>query len=184
MGRQNGEVSESQTVIITIWIWEILRKRHEVGEYNLVTEICEGKHESFFRYFRMSPTQFHHILSLISPAISKDSTGRRPISASERLAVTGTIGLLRATARLYCVISHGARYWPDVYGITWKIGFDSIATELTLRRLRRLRRLWKNVIFHVTTWNSCGAAYVTYVTYVTWGWKPGISLVEFSQEQN
>jgi len=49
MGRQNGEVSESQTVIITIWILEILRKRHEVGEYNLVTEICEGEHESFFR---------------------------------------------------------------------------------------------------------------------------------------
>ena len=26
--------------------------------------------------------------------------------------------------------SNSARYWLDVYGLTWKIGFDPIATEL------------------------------------------------------
>ena len=42
-----------------------------------------------FRYFRMSPDRFNHLLSLVEPLIKKSETKfRKPISAGERLAVT------------------------------------------------------------------------------------------------
>ena len=43
----------------------------------------------FSRYMRMSPESFDHLLSLVSPLISKHTTKlREPISAAERLALT------------------------------------------------------------------------------------------------
>ena len=44
-------------------------------------------HESFFRYFRMAPSQFDYILSTIAPFISKDITGHSPISPMARLVI-------------------------------------------------------------------------------------------------
>jgi len=45
-------------------------------------------HESFFRYFRMTPSQFDYIMTMISPFISKDMTGRYTISPMEHLVTT------------------------------------------------------------------------------------------------
>ena len=43
----------------------------------------------FSRYMRMSPESFDHLLSLVSPLISKHTTKlREPVSATERLALT------------------------------------------------------------------------------------------------
>jgi len=51
-------------------------------------EMYDCDNESFFRYFRMTPSQFDYILTMIYPFISKDMTGRSPISPTERLVTT------------------------------------------------------------------------------------------------
>ena len=46
-------------------------------------------HESYFKYFRMTPSRFDHLLSLVGPAIIRQETNfRKPVSPGERLAVT------------------------------------------------------------------------------------------------
>ena len=70
------------------WVRQMLLRRHDVGEFNLFKEMYHHDHESFHRYFRMAPSQFDDILSMIEPVISKHDTGRPPISAAERLATT------------------------------------------------------------------------------------------------
>lgn len=43
----------------------------------------------FFRYLRMSPNRFEHLLSMIAPLIQKQETKmRKPISAAEQLVIT------------------------------------------------------------------------------------------------
>jgi len=54
----------------------------------LFQEMHDNDRESFIKSFRVNPDQFDYILSLISERIAKDSTGRQPISAAQRLAVT------------------------------------------------------------------------------------------------
>ena len=44
-------------------------------------------HESFYKYFRMTPERFDHLLSLVGPMLSKKSLYREPISPDERFAV-------------------------------------------------------------------------------------------------
>jgi len=51
----------------------ILLNRHDIGEYKLFQEMFDKDHESFFRYFRMAPEQFQHILSAVGPSISKET---------------------------------------------------------------------------------------------------------------
>ena len=46
----------------------ILQKRKTKGEFNLlVEELKLFDHELFFRYFRMSPTLFEQLLSMVAP---------------------------------------------------------------------------------------------------------------------
>ena len=70
------------------WVRDIIARRSEVGDYNLFTEMHDHDHESFGRYCRMSPVQFDYILSILHETLSKEVTGRIPITASERLALT------------------------------------------------------------------------------------------------
>ena len=59
------------------------------GEYHtLVKEMRENDHESFYRYFRMTPERFDHLPYLVGPMLIKKSLYREPISAGEPLAVT------------------------------------------------------------------------------------------------
>ena len=48
----------------------------------------ENDRFTFFKYTRMSPERFDHLLSLIRPKIEKEYKVRPPISAEERLAAT------------------------------------------------------------------------------------------------
>ena len=69
------------------------RRKHrfwirQIVDFNLFREMYHYDHESFFRYFRMMPSQFDYILTMTSPFISKDMTGRSPISPMERLVTT------------------------------------------------------------------------------------------------
>ena len=48
-----------------------------------------GDRESYFNYMRMSPEHCEHLLSLIKPLVTKETTNfRESISAGERLSIT------------------------------------------------------------------------------------------------
>ncbi len=56
------------------WVRPILQRRKEQGEYaNLIKEMQLGDHESFFKYFRISPTLFEALLNLVAPLIIKSN---------------------------------------------------------------------------------------------------------------
>ncbi|KAJ8982403.1 hypothetical protein NQ317_017205 [Molorchus minor] len=48
---------------------------------------CKKDHESFFKYTRMTPTQFTCLLRLVGPYLQKDKT-KNPISPEQRLRIT------------------------------------------------------------------------------------------------
>ena len=71
------------------WVRPINRKRKQQGEYaNLIREMQLGDHESFFKYFRMSPAVFESLFHLVAPLIIKSDPNRESIQPAERLAVT------------------------------------------------------------------------------------------------
>ena len=71
------------------WVRPILQQRKQQGEYfNFVREMQMADHESFFKYFRMSPHLFENLLRLVAPMILKSDQKREPISPAERLSVT------------------------------------------------------------------------------------------------
>ena len=61
-----------------------------MGEYHgLINEMRLVDHESYYKYFHMTPTRFDNLLSLVGPLITRQTTiMRAPVSAGERLAVT------------------------------------------------------------------------------------------------
>lgn len=56
--------------------------------HELVLELRTRDVELFIKYFRMTPTTFDHLLSLVLPKIQHYTTHSMPISAAERLALT------------------------------------------------------------------------------------------------
>ncbi|KAG1713960.1 Protein ANTAGONIST OF LIKE HETEROCHROMATIN PROTEIN 1 [Nymphon striatum] len=72
------------------WVRPIFERREEQGAYhNLVREMRLNDNEYYFKFHRMSPTQFDEILSLVGPIIQKQDTHfRSSISAGERLSMT------------------------------------------------------------------------------------------------
>ena len=71
------------------WVRAIFQTRRTRGEFHsLVNEMRLGDHQSFYRYFHMSPQRFNHLLSSVGPTITLQTTNfRQPISAGERLAI-------------------------------------------------------------------------------------------------
>ena len=56
------------------WIRDILRSCLLLGEYHtLVKEMRENDHESFYKYFRMTPERFDQLLLLVGPMLTKKS---------------------------------------------------------------------------------------------------------------
>ncbi|XP_046862866.1 protein ANTAGONIST OF LIKE HETEROCHROMATIN PROTEIN 1-like isoform X2 [Xenia sp. Carnegie-2017] len=71
------------------WIEDILKRRKELGEYHrLIQEMRLNDPESFYQYFRMTPSRFDLLLGLVGPYLKKNSLYREPVSPEERLAVT------------------------------------------------------------------------------------------------
>ena len=73
-----------------VWVRKLLRLRRTNGAFqNLIREMRISDRESHFRFFRMSAERFDHLLTVVAPFITKvDTNFRKPISATERLAVT------------------------------------------------------------------------------------------------
>ena len=72
------------------WVREIFRQRQRFGCYHtLVQELRLGDREWHFKFIRMSPERFEHLLRLVAPLISKKKTKLRiPIGPAERLYLT------------------------------------------------------------------------------------------------
>lgn len=72
------------------WVRAIFRQRQRYGCYHtLVQELRLGDREWHFKFIRMSPERFEHLLSLVAPHISKQKTKlRNPIGPAERLYLT------------------------------------------------------------------------------------------------
>ena len=71
------------------WIHDTLKTRQSLGEYHRLVQELRLDSARFKKYFRMSPSVFDELLSMIGPLISKTNTNfRRPIDAGERLAIT------------------------------------------------------------------------------------------------
>ena len=69
-----------------MWVRKIYQERKQKGEFHLlINEMRLHDHELFFRYFRMSPTRYEHLLEQIGHVITKSSIKREPIGPSERL---------------------------------------------------------------------------------------------------
>ena len=60
------------------------------GEFHaLIAEMRLKDHESFYKYFHMTPQRFSHLLSLVGPSIKRQDTRlREAIPPDERLAIT------------------------------------------------------------------------------------------------
>ena len=73
-----------------VWVRKIFQSRSTKGEYHaLITEMKLSDHESFYRYFHMTPQRFSHLLSLVCPSIRRQDTSfRSAIPPDERLAIT------------------------------------------------------------------------------------------------
>ena len=72
-----------------MWVRKIFQERSTKGEFALlIHDLKLHDHEYFFKHFRMTPTRYEHLLSLIAPSITKNSLRREAIGASERLTVT------------------------------------------------------------------------------------------------
>lgn len=73
------------------WVHPIIRKRERLGVFNnLVRELQDpsndGRHK---QHFRMSYANFHHLLKLLKPYVTKQVTQmRRPIEPELKLVVT------------------------------------------------------------------------------------------------
>jgi len=68
----------------------INRQRRKEGLFATVLKDMvnmETDHTQFFKYTRMSPAQFGHLLKLVKPIIQKDES-KNPISPAERLVMT------------------------------------------------------------------------------------------------
>ena len=72
------------------WVRPIFTARKTYGCYHtLVQELRLGDREWYFKFIRMSPERFEHLLSLVAPRISKQKTKlREPIGPAERLCIT------------------------------------------------------------------------------------------------
>lgn len=71
-----------------LWVHPINQQRQEQGDFhNLVAELRLDS-QRHHRYFRMSAEQMDHLLSIIGPELTKQSTNfRAPIEPKQRLAV-------------------------------------------------------------------------------------------------
>ena len=72
------------------WVRKIFQERKKYGLYHILTdELRLFDKEYFFRFVRMTPQRFEHLLSLVGTHLQRTTTKmREPISPAERLVLT------------------------------------------------------------------------------------------------
>ena len=72
----------------SVWIHPILKTREKYGEFHRVVSELWLYGSQFKDYFRLTTTQFEHVLTLVGPLISKEDTRfRKAITPAERLTI-------------------------------------------------------------------------------------------------
>ena len=71
------------------WVRKIFQERKKYGLYHILTaELRLFDKEYFFRFVRLTPQRFEHLLSLVGPHLQLTTTKmREPISSAERLVL-------------------------------------------------------------------------------------------------
>ena len=69
-----------------LWVRTIMSEHEEHSQfYVLVRQLQVHDREYFFKYLRMSPNRFEHLLKLVAPFIQKKKCrSRRPLSSAKR----------------------------------------------------------------------------------------------------
>ena len=72
------------------WVRKLYQERKSSGFFHVLTKELElFDREYFFRFMRMSPDRYEHLLSIVGPKLQRQKTHlREPISPSERLTLT------------------------------------------------------------------------------------------------
>ena len=117
-----------------------------LGEYHaLISEMRLADHQCFYRYFHITPERFAHLLSLVGPSITRQSTNfRESIPADERLAIT-LLYLVTGDSMQTISFSYRAGH-STVCGIIDSV-CDALWDVLSPEYLRRLpsQEEWKKV---------------------------------------
>ena len=73
-----------------MWVRKIFQSRSKKGEFHaLIAEMTLVDHESFYKYFHMTPQRFSQLLSCVGPFIKRQNTRLcEAIPPDERLALT------------------------------------------------------------------------------------------------
>lgn len=72
-----------------IYVRNVNTRRQTLGEYHtLIQELRQMDKEHYFKYFRMPPEIFDHLLNLLKQTLEHVPRHRYPITAAERLAIT------------------------------------------------------------------------------------------------
>ena len=73
-----------------IWTRRWLARRQERSLFrNLIQELSLEDEEGYRKFMRLNKHQFHEILELVRPAITRQDTNmRKAVTAEERLAIT------------------------------------------------------------------------------------------------
>ena len=67
---------------------KLFRERKTKGAFNLfIKDMQLFDHKYFLKFFKMTPTNYKHLLSLIAPTITKSSLRHKTIGVSEQLMV-------------------------------------------------------------------------------------------------
>lgn len=70
------------------WVHDFLRGREQQGAFNNLVQELRLDDVGFKEYFRLSKSQFEHLLTMVAPAIQKmQTTFRESISPEERLCI-------------------------------------------------------------------------------------------------
>ena len=70
------------------WVKEIFKNREREGAFKTLFHEMRSARELFFRYFRMSPERFDHLLTLVRDEIEiKDTAFRKSFPRAGRLAI-------------------------------------------------------------------------------------------------
>ena len=71
------------------WLRDLFQNRETFGAFSTLFKELHNDRELFFKYIRMSPERFGHLLSLVSANIEKGDTNfRKAVLPKERLVVT------------------------------------------------------------------------------------------------
>lgn len=70
------------------WVHPINQQRQEQGDFHHLVAELQLDNKKHHRYFRMSADQLDHLLSVIGPELTRQTTNfRAPIDPKQRLAV-------------------------------------------------------------------------------------------------